>query len=877
MLSIAVFPTPQANPQTATSASVVVKHNYNYKNQHILSIINQFKEMKKNILLLFCVLSAVICRSQITYENLVTIFMGSDYIFEGQVIRSDPYLTQNGQMIYTSNTVEISKIFKGDLVCGTIELITEGGEVNGKSLEISHNLTFRVGEIGIFCANNSPYEAPQIDYYPESNSTVVFVKYSEQGFFKYFFDDINPAVTNSRYDFDSLVQVYDTLQLATQVNYIDCSNQPISSFLNNFPKFRLGEQSNPRTSIIENKAIALQTKQNKIILQEKRAKIKKLANLKTLVYPDSLFYTFENESFTTDGSGNHYLEFDIYLASDEDTYFDNGEVFIQYDTTVFGSYIQSAGNITVDRGVILTNATNYATPVPIDSGYNYFLVQMVAYINPPGWYTVTNVPQQAIHIKMKTKRCNQYTSLKFVSQNSMQNNSFWSDGVALHVFDEIVADDTAYSILCKSTITDVYPDEMRGGVGDTLYIKGANLGNDWGSIIMRNADAVGNYVFLNRGVDYTNAMWTDTLIKVVLPAIVDSIGAYPSGSSITIYKEGVVGSGNLAIVNQWGGPTSLNNPTTYVKVVYGVRDRYHVPSSNKKRVIIVDDQYPPTTPYYTFYTDSLTKSNPQAIAIIFQALEDWSCYTQIEYRLDTTSVIIFPTDSVLNFVNTIRFAPKMPKVTVRGETKIQNNLYCISSQTFIAQEIDIYLKDTTIWWYNLTSTSPATLGMWDFYEVVLHELGHAYMCQHVKDTTQLMNTTTNNTVRTIDLSVDSSAVAAINTRDFSLSKLPACGWFAPVGYTCGTNAVEDTWNTTAVIVFPNPFTNEITVHFEVAQSEVFTISVLNVFGQTVYYKSDFSLEKDYNLVLPDLSQGIYFLTVEDKNNLTIFTTKILKQ
>ena len=53
-----------------------------------------------------------------------------DYIFEGTVIKSTPYKTENGKYILTSNTIEIHKVLKGDLSCGTVELVTNGGMVD---------------------------------------------------------------------------------------------------------------------------------------------------------------------------------------------------------------------------------------------------------------------------------------------------------------------------------------------------------------------------------------------------------------------------------------------------------------------------------------------------------------------------------------------------------------------------------------------------------------------------------------------------------------------------------------------------------------------------------------------------------------------------
>lgn len=266
--------------------------NRHFKIIHNTINITIIMKTKQLFLLTLLTFMCMFCRAQTIYKDLYTIFMGTDYIFEGQVIRSDCYYGDNEQMIYTSYTMEISKIFKGELTCGTVEVITEGGTIGDVSLEVSHNISFRKGEIGIFCANLSPYENAAINYYPETNDAVLYIKYGNQGFFKYFFDDINAAISNTRYDFDSLVQVYDTLQIMSQTNYIDCENSPINGFLNEIPTFRT-QATNPKP--IHNAPSQSQINIYTERQNQKEAKLKHASSAKTMVAPDSLIYTFENE------------------------------------------------------------------------------------------------------------------------------------------------------------------------------------------------------------------------------------------------------------------------------------------------------------------------------------------------------------------------------------------------------------------------------------------------------------------------------------------------------------------------------------------------------------------------------------------------------
>ncbi len=192
----------------------------------------------KSLLILALMLLSFGLKAQIVPEPISKIIGSSEHIFEGKVIRSDSYWNQNGDFIYTSHTIEVSKIFKGDLNCGTVEMLTVGGNVQNREISGSHTLDLNKGDIGVFCAISSNYEQPAINYYPENNAQVLSVVTEEQGFFKYYFDDINPACSNLIYSFDSLQQVYDSLQVVLQLSYTDCNATLVSQQINEYEQYR---------------------------------------------------------------------------------------------------------------------------------------------------------------------------------------------------------------------------------------------------------------------------------------------------------------------------------------------------------------------------------------------------------------------------------------------------------------------------------------------------------------------------------------------------------------------------------------------------------------------------------------------------------------
>lgn len=79
----------------------------------------------------------------------------STYIFEGKVIESRSFFGPGERMIHTSHLVQVYSVFKGQFPGDQVEIITEVGQVGDVMIDISHNLTLRPGNEGVFFGN--PY------------------------------------------------------------------------------------------------------------------------------------------------------------------------------------------------------------------------------------------------------------------------------------------------------------------------------------------------------------------------------------------------------------------------------------------------------------------------------------------------------------------------------------------------------------------------------------------------------------------------------------------------------------------------------------------------------------------------------------------------
>mgnify|MGYP001086961119 CR=1 FL=1 len=133
----------------------------------------------------------------------------SDLVVEGEVIGKISTWDDNHNLIYTINTIEVFKVFKGTTV-STVEVITVGGTVGMQALVAHPSLKLRKGDIGVFTLENN-----NISFSKRANSkTPKFKPYGlSQGFYKYNLSEdlaANPFVRkqNISGDFYNEIQQY---------------------------------------------------------------------------------------------------------------------------------------------------------------------------------------------------------------------------------------------------------------------------------------------------------------------------------------------------------------------------------------------------------------------------------------------------------------------------------------------------------------------------------------------------------------------------------------------------------------------------------------------------------------------------------------------
>ncbi|MEM9680464.1 MAG: matrixin family metalloprotease, partial [Bacteroidota bacterium] len=151
----------------------------------------------------------------LTYEIPLNVQVyASPQIVEGKVISKKSYWDADYQNIYSVNTIEVYKVFKGQAL-STIEVITPGGSVGLEYQIVDPSLKLRPNDIGIFTLVDNTVNVPTNQRAFESYSDV-------QGFYKY--NVFNNTVVNPYRIKQGISDFYDDVVGLTGSNYTVMNN-----------------------------------------------------------------------------------------------------------------------------------------------------------------------------------------------------------------------------------------------------------------------------------------------------------------------------------------------------------------------------------------------------------------------------------------------------------------------------------------------------------------------------------------------------------------------------------------------------------------------------------------------------------------------------
>lgn len=823
----------------------------------------------------------------------------STYIFEGHIIRTNSYWTQDSTYIYTSSTIEIYKIFKGNIDCGTVEVITEGGQVGDKSLSISHNLILKKGMKGIFLTNTTQHELPSTDFYPETDTNKLDIPYGLQGYIKYFEDGINHTVVDQQFNLDSIAQVYNLMSFYTQLNYVDCGIGPVMKVREH--KLKLQERPLP--------LIQHNPKENLIQITPLKVKEK----ITPTALTGTLTYTVMNPHVI-----NTYprkFEFDIAIGDDVPSgYFEIAYILLEYDTSVFDDSIIQHHNFQATNIGFAADTNSYSPTIPFESPNfaNEIILPLPGLLNSNSQLVnISNSPNPAIHVVMTFKNCDNPSSIQLGDPNTFAPGAQeWTDSIhgnSLQYFPYTNYNFSSSVTVpsCALAIDTIIPFKVNGGVGDTVSVGGFKFGTSRGNgnIFLPNADDGGQTWLALDSTDYLPNGWTDSLVRFIVPGVSDSNNIYNPTN-----KYGVAGSGIVKIKNNQGDSAAYN--TMPLTIFYSISSRTQNISGLKK---FPDDllgyNFAPTIGGYTFRVDTSFSNYQDRAGCLRAAAHDWQCLSHTTMVLGDTIQSSNPRGANDDF-NVIEFGTD-PSPTALARTYIWAAFAAGACQREFVTNIDIVINRNSLSDLFIDSIQCDSLPYlkYDLYAILLHEMGHAHILNHINDTNRIMwykahkgdTIYTVSGLRKVYLLYDLSCKEGANyvlTRATDITINATCGAYVlmlPLTVTdCDTNIIAHRSSTFGCVptvgldeikpqninlsCYPNPTNSKVNIEYVLDYESDVTINIFDNFGRQIQniIKLKDSWGKHTNQInTSKFATGIYFVQI--LINEKPYSTKFIKE
>tara|TARA_R110002049_G_scaffold90686_3_gene227157 strand:+ start:3471 stop:5252 length:1782 start_codon:yes stop_codon:yes gene_type:complete len=150
----------------------------------------------------------------------------STLVFEGKVLSKKSFWDVNHEKIYTVNTVEVHKVFKGDFLT-TVDIITLGGVTDSEAQMVSPSLELYKGDLGVFTLNEGNVlldaaAVPKKRYMPYGSS---------QAFYKY---DVNTNEASNIFITKNGItdSFYNEIKSITKADYIEVAPFDVQSKVN---------------------------------------------------------------------------------------------------------------------------------------------------------------------------------------------------------------------------------------------------------------------------------------------------------------------------------------------------------------------------------------------------------------------------------------------------------------------------------------------------------------------------------------------------------------------------------------------------------------------------------------------------------------------
>ncbi|MDQ3051869.1 MAG: PKD domain-containing protein [Bacteroidota bacterium] len=161
--------------------------------------------------------------------------MNSTVIIEGKIISKSSFWNAASNFIYTSNVIEVYKVFKGGITASQVEIITEGGTIGNTMIVAEPTLILNINDIGVFFG----IPAGQLNPSSPRPPSLQFEGYaSNQSFIRYDVKSLQAVEPFTVYT-DIATDIYQYITIAVSQNYTEIIPYNV------FQPFNSGPPGNP--------------------------------------------------------------------------------------------------------------------------------------------------------------------------------------------------------------------------------------------------------------------------------------------------------------------------------------------------------------------------------------------------------------------------------------------------------------------------------------------------------------------------------------------------------------------------------------------------------------------------------------------------------
>jgi hypothetical protein len=598
---------------------------------------------------------------------------------------------------------------------------------------------------------------------------------------------------------------------------------------------------------------------------------------------EQIEFTISNPVLNSTGK---QLTFDISIKSNVNTTYLLSCAFrLKYNTNAFEP------NVTATGYALGPNFTGYSDIYYEDYTSDIKEWTIVHQTGPMRQITTTS--QKIISLTFPIGDCTKNYNLEIVPFPSFGVFCGFYDaatGGNYHNYDTYISGSTlsgSSSIYCPPEIIDLSKTSLgigagyvnvSGGIGDEFYINGNHFGTTKGKVFVRNADLGGpstGYIALD---DY-DVTWANSQIKVILPGYCNN--------AQTSYDDHIPGSGFIYVQDALNFESNKNMT---LNVNYSV-DNFGKGSGTsfyKNNTFLFSGN---TDHKYHFKLNT-SITDQSMIDCIAEALRLWSCKVGVGFVLDngtTTNGYALDNYNVIS-ISDLSDATKWASTTLRRDKNCSTN----SNMPSALPEVDIRINSTKLigLFYDMTGLLPVPNGKYDFFHIILHEIGHALLQNHVINEDDFMHA-----------NLSPAAVGPRNTSQRRLNFRP--GNLAGGDYivdksqsqtfsmTCTSNLYTTKLSTSCrnfaiglmeadnlgepFKLYPNPFSNQVNIQIDYALKGILSISIVDIYGRVVLEQT--VLSKNDSIITfetQDLKTGMYYAVVATASNKWIVPISCIK-